>query len=51
MDHSQGVNLPPSELKRLKVLGWIYDNGGNIASATVDLGPLFDVREGTAWHA
>lgn len=46
MDHSQGINLPPSELKRLTVLDWIYDNGGNIAGAMVDLNPLFEERDG-----
>jgi hypothetical protein len=48
MDLSPGYDLAPAWIDRLKVLDWIYDNGGN-SGAVVELDPLLAAPEwGTA---
>lgn len=45
MDLSSGFDLTVSEINRLYLLDWIYDNGGSAVGSFVYIGPLLEDRE------
>ncbi len=44
MDLGSGFDLTESQINRLYLLDWIYDNGGSTANNFVYVGPLLEER-------